>query len=72
MLHITPWERSVLQSLAEGKSAAELALTLGIPEREIQQQLSALFLRMGAASMTDAVAVACRRGLIPAGPTRAA
>jgi NarL family two-component system response regulator YdfI len=69
LLHITPWERSVLQSLAEGKSPADLALTLGLPEREVQQQLSALFSRMGAASMTDAVAAACRRGLIPAAPT---
>jgi NarL family two-component system response regulator YdfI len=69
LLHITPWERSVLQSLSEGKSPAELALTLGMPERDIREQLSSLFSRMGAASPTDAVAVACRRGLIPAAPT---
>ena len=69
LLHITPWERSALQSLSEGKSPAELALTLGMQEREVQQQLSALFSRMGAASLTDAVAVACRRGIIPAAPT---
>ena len=68
LLHITPWERSALQSLSEGKSAAELARTLGLPESEIRQQLAALFLRMGAASETDAVAAACRRGLIPAAP----
>ena len=65
MLHITPWERSALQSLSEGKSPAELATTLGVPEREVEQQLSSLFSRMGAASLTDAVAVACRRGIIP-------
>jgi DNA-binding NarL/FixJ family response regulator len=69
LLHITPWERSALQSLSEGKSPAELALLFGMPEGEIERQLSALFSRMGAASRTDAVAVACRRGLIPAAPT---
>ena len=58
-----------MQSLSEGKSPAELALLLGMPEADIQQQLSALYSRMGAASVTDAVAVACRRGLIPAAPT---
>ena len=72
MLHITPWERAVLQSLSEGKSPAQLALTLGMPEREIEQHLAALFSRLGAASMTDAVAAAGRRGLIPVGPTPAA
>jgi hypothetical protein len=36
-----------------------------MPEYEIRQQLTALFSRMGAASATDAVAAACRRGLIP-------
>jgi DNA-binding NarL/FixJ family response regulator len=68
LLHITPWERSVLQSLSEGKSAAELARALNMPESDIRQHLTALFSRMGAASATDAVALACRRGLIPAAP----
>lgn len=72
LLHITPWERSVLQSLSEGKSPAELALTLGLPEREVHQQLSALLSRMGAASLADAIAAACRRGIIPAGPVPSA
>lgn len=72
LLHITPWERSVLQSLAEGRSPAEVALTLGMSEHEIQHQLSALFSRMGAASLPDAVAVAFRRGIIPGAPNLAA
>ena len=64
LLHITPWERSALQSLSEGKSPAELAFSFGMPECELQRQLAALFLRLGAATPTDAVAVACRRGII--------
>jgi len=71
VLQITPWERSALQSLSEGQSAAELALTLDRPESEIRQRLTALFSRMSAASETDAVALACRRGLIPAAPAPA-
>lgn len=72
MLHITPWERSILQSLAEGKSTAELALALGLAEHEIERHLSALFSRMGAASLPDAVADAFRRGIIPGAPDPAA
>jgi DNA-binding NarL/FixJ family response regulator len=66
LLQITPRERSALQSLAEGKSADELARMFDIPEAEIRRQLTALFSRMGAASASDAVAEACRRGIIPA------
>jgi DNA-binding NarL/FixJ family response regulator len=68
VLQITPWERSALQSLAAGASTAELASHLGLPERELQQQLTALFRRMGAASRNDAVTAAWRRGLIPIAP----
>jgi DNA-binding NarL/FixJ family response regulator len=72
LLHITPWERAALQCLSEGKSPAQLALLFGMPVAELERQLSALFSRMGAASPTDAVAAACKRGLIPAAPTPAA
>jgi DNA-binding NarL/FixJ family response regulator len=58
----------MLQTLSEGKPLAELALATGIPEGEIQQRLSTLCSRMGAASAHEAVTVACRRGLIPAAP----
>jgi DNA-binding NarL/FixJ family response regulator len=68
LLLITPWERSLLQTLSEGKPLAELALTTGLSEHEIQQQLSTLCSRMGAASAREAVTAACRRGLIPAAP----
>ena len=70
MLHITPWECSALQSLAAGLSTAELAITLDLSENEIEQRLAALYSRMGAASHTDAISVASRRGLIPNAPGR--
>jgi DNA-binding NarL/FixJ family response regulator len=58
----------MLQALSEGKSPAELASRFGIPEHELRPQLTSLFSRLGAASPVDAVAAACRRGLIPAAP----
>ena len=70
MLHITPWERSALQSLSTGVSAAELAAALDLSEHEVEQRLAALYSRMGAASCTDAIVVASRRGLIPTAPVR--
>ena len=72
MLHITPWERAALISLARGQSAAQLATAHGVSETEIQHQLTALFAKMGASCTSDAVRAALRRGLIPAGPTPAA
>jgi DNA-binding NarL/FixJ family response regulator len=68
VLHITPWERSALQRLASGQSAAELASALQVSQGEIEQRLAALFARMGASCDTEAVSAALRRGLIPAVP----
>ena len=68
LLHITPWERSALQSLATGMTTAQLATVLGVSEPDVEHRLTSLFTKMGAASPTDAVAAALRRGLIPAVP----
>jgi DNA-binding NarL/FixJ family response regulator len=70
VLHITPWECSALQSLAAGLSTAQLAISLGLSESDIEQRLAALYSRMGAASHNDAISVASRRGLIPNAPGR--
>ena len=79
MLHITPWERSALQLLAAGTPTAQLAVNLGVAEGDVTGRLSALFSKLGAATETDAVNAALRRGLlvdaaggapIPAGPDR--
>ncbi len=55
-LQITPLERAALQLLAEAKTKADL---------------TALFIRMGVATATDAVDAAIRRGLIGAEPPTA-
>jgi DNA-binding NarL/FixJ family response regulator len=72
LLHITPWERSALQSLANGTSPAELATWHKLSEGEIEQRLAALYSRLGASCCSDALTVALRRGLIPVAPGRGA
>jgi DNA-binding NarL/FixJ family response regulator len=64
VLHITPWERSVLELLASGLATNELARRLGVTEPEMEARLITLFARMGAATQADAVASASRRGLL--------
>lgn len=64
MLHITPWERSVLELLANGTEASEMAGRFGISESEVQRRLTTLLDRMGAATPADAIAAAFRRGLL--------
>jgi len=50
--------------LASGIATHELAGRLGVSAREIETHLNTLFARMGAASRTEAVAAAFRRGLL--------
>jgi NarL family two-component system response regulator YdfI len=66
MLHITPWERHVLEQLADGAATPDIARRLGVNDREIETSLTTLFARMGVASRAEAVAVASRRGLLAA------
>lgn len=64
MLRITPWERSALQMLADGKGPTEVASRLSVSPKDIDLQLAALFARMGAANCSEAIADAQRRGLV--------
>jgi len=66
VLHITPWERGVLEQLAGGVAMSELARQLGVNDREIESSLATLFARMGVASRAEAIAAAARRGLLAA------
>ena len=64
LLQITPDERATLQSLADGGETGDIARSLGLPEREVEVQLVALFKRMGASTLTEAINAAVRRGLV--------
>ena len=73
MLHITPAEREALQLLAKGTSTSDIATCLGVNADDVWPSLTALFARMGAATQTQAIAAAGRRGLLaPDSETREA
>ena len=64
VLQITPHERTVLQLLANGVGTRGIADRLGVSERDVETHLTGLFARMGAASPSEAIAAAWRRGLL--------
>jgi DNA-binding CsgD family transcriptional regulator len=66
MLQITPQERTTLLLLAKGISARELADRFGVSDGDMEARLTTLFARMGATSRDEAIAAACRRGLVDA------
>ncbi|HJZ72405.1 MAG TPA: hypothetical protein VKE51_11750 [Vicinamibacterales bacterium] len=72
MLYITPWEREALQLLADGSTASELNICLGLRTSETESLLASLFAAMGAATQTQAIAVAQMRGLLREEPIRIA
>ena len=64
LLQITPAERAVLQLMADGRTAYEIAERLAIAHADVDAYLSALVVRMRVATRADAVAAASRRGLV--------
>ena len=64
VLHITPWERDALQLLADGCTVNELGSCLGFSAADIESLLANLFVVMGAATQTEAIAAANKRGLL--------
>ena len=64
VLRITPRERRALQFLANGATATEVALRLGVSRPESDALLAGLFAAMGVTTLADAVAGARRRGLL--------
>ncbi|HEY8549663.1 MAG TPA: LuxR C-terminal-related transcriptional regulator [Vicinamibacterales bacterium] len=64
VLRITPMERTALRLMAVGKATREIARDLGLSERVVEDHLSSLFQRMGAASRSEAIGAAVRRGLV--------
>jgi two-component system NarL family response regulator len=65
---LTRRERQVLEQLADGASNREVAEQFGIGERTVGLYVSSILSKLGARSRTEAVAIASRRGLLPAGP----
>jgi DNA-binding NarL/FixJ family response regulator len=63
-VQLTPRELATLRHIADGKSNKEIAGELGISERTVKTHLGHLFEKLGAASRTEAVKIATRRGLV--------
>lgn len=62
---LTEREREVLRLLALGLPNKAIALRLGISEHTVKFHVGAILAKLGAASRTEAVMLAARRGLLP-------
>ena len=63
---LTPRELSVLRLVAAGQSNQQIAESLGITERTVKFHVTSIFNKLGADNRAQAVALAGRRGLLPA------
>jgi two-component system, NarL family, response regulator YdfI len=61
---LTPREKEVLQMLGLGKSNKEIAARLKISEHTVKFHVASVLGKLGAATRTEAVSLAMRRGLI--------
>jgi DNA-binding NarL/FixJ family response regulator len=61
---LTERERQVLELLAHGLPNKTIAMELGISEHTAKFHVGAIMSKLGAASRTEAVAIAARRGLL--------
>lgn len=61
---LTPREREVLQLLAQGIPNKQIAQRLRISEHTVKFHVSAIMAKLNAASRTEAVTTAARRGLL--------
>jgi DNA-binding NarL/FixJ family response regulator len=63
-IELTRREREVMASIAQGASNREVARLLNISERTVAIYVSSILAKLGAASRTEAVILAARRGLV--------
>jgi len=61
---LTPREKEALKLLKQGKSAAEVAMVLGIRERTVKFHISNILQKLNAVNRTHALAIALERGLL--------
>lgn len=61
---LTGREIEVLQLIAQGMANKQIAAALGISEHTVKFHLSSTYAKLGAASRTEAIHLATRRGLI--------
>ena len=62
---ITPRQREILELLAEGKSAKEIASALGLSARTVEDHKYRLMESLGIDSSAELIRFAIRHGLVP-------
>ena len=65
LARLTPRETQVLQALAAGETAAQIAASLGISTPTVQSHVKSILAKLGAHSKIEAVTLAWRHGLAP-------
>jgi DNA-binding NarL/FixJ family response regulator len=65
LARVTPRETQVLQALAAGETAAQIAASLGISAFTVQSHVKSILVKLGVHSTTEAVTLAWRHGLAP-------
>jgi DNA-binding NarL/FixJ family response regulator len=63
---LTPREAEVLALLAEGRTNRQIGAELFISEKTASVHVSNILAKLAAGGRTEAVAIAARRGLLPA------
>ena len=61
---LSPREIEVLRMIAEGLGNKEIASKLGISDHTVKFHISAIFMKLGASSRTEAVIIGIRAGMI--------
>ena len=61
---LSPRQTEILESIVRGLSNIDIAKQLGISLDMVKEHVSALFLKIGAANLTEAVAIALRKHLL--------
>ena len=61
---LTPRQREILKSVTRGLTNEDIAQQFGITASGVKQHLSAIFTKLGAASRSEAVAIALRKHLL--------
>ena len=61
---LTPKQSKVLESLIRGLTNKDIAKILGITEGSVEEHVNAIFIKLGAANRTEAVAIALRKHLL--------
>src|SRR5215510_11015923 len=61
---LSPREIEVLRMIAEGLGNKEIASKLGISDHTVKFHISAIFMKLGASSRTEAVIIGIREGMI--------